>query len=1087
MKKYLSASILFLAVFSLLTVVAVAAANGNYNDVVYVNGTSGGGNGSSPDSAVTTIDTAYSLLNNHGGTIVVCGNTTISESYTFPAKSGTVWITGSYGGVNYEPTITLAGSKKMYLQFQSPVGISHLHFDGTNTAGCIEFFSGPSLTFGDGLSFTHNGGLIDTNPNGRIGVRIGNPASACENATFTMNSGRISYVQGGNNKQSVVNSTINFGGTAELALYLQGGGTNKNVTNSIINISGGTVPTLYANGYGTANLSTSVINLTGGNVGEIKDARPGSTGRVQNSVDINMACATDCVGNVLLSDENTIVGAKRLALMSGRQEELDWDFSKWDNVSVKDCTRVDLTVPYSAPSASLVIDEGSKLVLHSDSALPSTPAVLSGCIELYEAAPVVFLSGQGNDHNDGLSASAPVLTFETAAEKLQNRSGTIVICGNKTISSTYTFPSNDNKIVVTGKLGGTTYSSQLILAGTSKLYIQFLSDYEFRDIVINKINTGGCTELFSGSSLSFGDGVQVQVNGGAVGSNSVGVRLGRKDSYCAEASFTMRSGTVSYVMGGNNFYDVGSSTIRITGSSIVKDHVQGGGTGRNVAVSHIEFSGGETTSLYLNGYGAANLGESNVLIRGGSIKAIETQRTTGGVITGGVGVTFDGVTPCGVELSNESIRGSKMLTLSNMNGCVWNSGFQDWDSVAISNESTVYLRSAYGAPGNLYVDGTSSLVLNQANNSLIPAFLGGGTVRLGSLPQSGNTYEARMLVEAMRGTYGTGSRQGTAAYENYLLQFYDTGTCDIYDLSSSTPGTPTASIKLASYNTGTGPDGSSNGAYKNHANQAMFGNVKYDESDPFPLVYVLGGNSGDQDGDGYIGRCKVERITCRSGMWSSQLVQTIIYCDNGYSAPYDSLTGKFTYQDNPNAQFVNTNGYEKFGWGWPAFFVDSSPTAKTENKIYIFSARFRTTTAWEANNKRIYGISSYFEDNAYIITEFPLPALPASEADFGQTVTLYPTDILSQFSTDFDVYGTQGGTLYQGKIYYSFGFGGTELGRTDAVRVFDLAEQRISARIDLSDSAFYQDEPECCFIYGGDLGLSIINGKMYLIDYDETP
>ena len=58
---------------------------------------------------------------------------------------------------------------------------------------------------------------------------------------------------------------------------------------------------------------------------------------------------------------------------------------------------------------------------------------------------------------------------------------------------------------------------------------------------------------------------------------------------------------------------------------------------------------------------------------------------------------------------------------------------------------------------------------------------------------------------------------------------------------------------------------------------------------------------------------------------------------------------------------------------------------------------------------------------------------------------------------------TQGGTLYDGKIYYTYGFGGLEY--PNAIRVFDLAEKKIVAKIDLSDSIFSNEEIESCGVY----------------------
>lgn len=207
-----------------------------------------------------------------------------------------------------------------------------------------------------------------------------------------------------------------------------------------------------------------------------------------------------------------------------------------------------------------------------------------------------------------------------------------------------------------------------------------------------------------------------------------------------------------------------------------------------------------------------------------------------------------------------------------------------------------------------------------------------------------------------------------------------------------------------------------------------------------------------------------------------------ILFDNDYAAPF--MDGKFTYPSQEN--FNNPAGYQKVSWGWPAFFVDTDPTSTTRDRFYIYGARFRTTASFEAINKSTYGISNYYQDNAYIVTQFALPELPATEAEFGQTVTLYPTDIQDQFTTEYDVYVTQGGTMYQGRIYYSFGLGGKDATQKAAIRAIDIAEKEIIAKIDLSDSVFYAVEPESSSIYNGKLTLSMINCKVYEFEYIES-
>ena len=98
-------------------------------------------------------------------------------------------------------------------------------------------------------------------------------------------------------------------------------------------------------------------------------------------------------------------------------------------------------------------------------------------------------------------------------------------------------------------------------------------------------------------------------------------------------------------------------------------------------------------------------------------------------------------------------------------------------------------------------------------------------------------------------------------------------------------------------------------------------------------------------------------------------------------------------------------------------------------------------------------------------------------------VILTPNDIIGQFEAPFDVYSTQGGSMYNGRIYYSFGFGGSARGNADAIRIYDVSEAKQLKALDLSTTAFAAFEPECCCFYQGKLALSLQNRDIWIFDY----
>lgn len=280
------------------------------------------------------------------------------------------------------------------------------------------------------------------------------------------------------------------------------------------------------------------------------------------------------------------------------------------------------------------------------------------------------------------------------------------------------------------------------------------------------------------------------------------------------------------------------------------------------------------------------------------------------------------------------------------------------------------------------------------------------------------------------------SAQGMDIWQNRAYILYDTGCCGVYDVSAREPK-PISFFPLGSYNKGI-PDKN----YLNHANSCMFSKTHF-EGNPIPLMYVTIGSGIGKDEDGFFYRCAVESLTWTidaSGQERihAETVQTISYCP----AP------------------IKNNQFEQPAWGCPAFFVDSEADA-----LYIFSARYRT----------IWGHIPEGKKNAYIITKFALPSISA-----GGIVRLGPDDILDQFSVESDVMFTQGGALFDNKIYYTFGC--PERGYPIHILIFDLVKKCQIAQIDNLDAAFDHEEIECCAFYKDNLLCNTCDGSIFYLD-----
>ena len=726
-----------------------------------------------------------------------------------------------------------------------------------------------------------------------------------------------------------------------------------------------------------------------------------------------------------------------------------------------------------------------------------TALVVLAAIPALAADNIVYVSGTGSNTNSGLTPENPVKDLSTAVGLLPN-GGTIVLVGDvstegvSTNGNGYTLPApaNGGKITITGSCYGKDYGAALKIGINKKGIFEAVSPVEFKNITIRQGYSGACAEFYTGPSMKFGEGVVFLNAAGKVISDTVNgniaIRVGaynsKKAGTIASARLEMVTGTISYIQGGNNYTHVTDSTVILHEGVKLIHFLQCGGTNQSVGTAHVTINGARMPALYLNGYGSANMNTkveltANYADLGAVYDGRPGDAPVTGVIKGDVDVTLRGCKLSAIDMDyGIATTEGKTASLTIQDSVLRlseNSTFYDWDALTLHN-SDVYVSGAYAGPKTITTDANSVLHLYNGKNDATTLSQMTGNAQLSDVLSvvGSKTYQESLLM-SFSNESGQ-AVQGTAVHGNYAVQCFHTGVAYLFDM--------TTQERIAQFNLGS-YDADGNDA--NHANQAMFGATKFKESDPLPLLYVSIGNNGDRAADGFYGRCAVERIYQENGEWKAECVQIIVFNDNGYEFPKDS-GGRFTY--SAKGEWANTNGYQRPCWGWPASFVDSDPTADTAGKFYLHSARYRTKGAVEDSMIQSGDIESYAKDSAYIITEFDLPT-PPTEATYTGTaekIILTPESIVDQFEVEYDVYITQGGTMYQGRIYYPFGFGGSDPREKDALRVYDIAQEKIIAKIDFSDSAFKNQEPECCFIYNGKLGLSTQSKNYYLFDYIES-
>ena len=1120
---------------------------------------------------VADLGAAYTALSAQGGIIRLATDITVAlksdtEFYAWPnyvysgtAKTGPVTITSADPADPAVLTLQAKRTGRSVISVRQTTKFSNLELRAhKDSSGGIQIFAGPSLTFGNGLTCTTNNGAAITVAD-TLGIRLGdhNTDYANRDSKFYMYSGTVNFIQGGNDRAATKNSTIYVGKDATIVHVLQCGGTGKAVSSATVTVDGAAVNELYLNGHGAgATMGTVSLTVRNATVNSVKYHR--TTDAAATCTTANLVLDNSTVGTIAARDSRITTG--NITIKNYDYLTIGTELSGWNSVTL-DNAIVYVNVEFTG-NLAVVADADSKVLydtITNPNGLSNVTGVAtavfgsngeSSATPLEKRAEVYLDQSKGLILGDGSadgSAAKPVSSLADAYAILQDGAATIHLVGEYKITGApgiVVFPYHNGKVTIQG----TDAAASINFDTTDKTLVQFSSATELKDLQWRFAHRDGNMDIYSGPELSVQEGVSFHCDGhGGIGDNCIAIRGGyQKAAYQNEAVttndvvITVNSGTLSYVMGGNGVADIaGNATINIGGTAVITTRVMSAGANGNSIKGDvtINITGGEIKSagsgmgLVLIGHGTESKtctvdGDVTVNITGGKVSQIVSNRTSYEKLKGDLNVTIGSNAQVGnisfdkafVDETNgeteQNLIFGDNIGLMNFTGSFGNG----WDTITIGENNEFYCYQEYSSTAALTVKAGSTLYLSNATNTAVPPYtsLGSGEnagkVVLIDTPDHlhiGDTWSGEKLT-----VLSAGGMQGTAVYGDWLFQAADGGGVSVYNLSNDNPGgTRVATFRLASYNAGTLPDGVTENDYlqpadfKNHANQMVFGATKFDENDPFPLLYVTTGNSGGHDHTGaYIAKCAVERIKYdeTTNTWSAELVQMIEFNDmenipdeiiGGVDVnPYknqnlrkttaasefltnmrDPETGKFYYISGNG--YDASKGYQKIGWGWAASFVDSDPTAETAGKFYLYSARYRTYTACDGQNKTGYGngYTNYAEENAYIITEFDMPALPTSEDDpnYGGTVTLYPKDITDQFETAYKIGGTQGGTMYQGKIYYPYGFSASNNG----LQIFDIADKALTATYRLG--TLVPGEPEGCAVWNGTVLMSDGNKNIW--------
>lgn len=229
-----------------------------------------------------------------------------------------------------------------------------------------------------------------------------------------------------------------------------------------------------------------------------------------------------------------------------------------------------------------------------------------------------------------------------------------------------------------------------------------------------------------------------------------------------------------------------------------------------------------------------------------------------------------------------------------------------------------------------------------------------------------------------------------------------------------------------------------------HCNAVFFGKERFDPTDEFPLLYANVYNNYSKEEDRRLGQLCVYRLWREGDSFATSLIQLIqIGFTEDFPLWISVAKGEETRDVRPYGNFL------------------ADPE---KNVLYAFTMRDKDQS------------TRYFS--------FAMPSFRDGKADPETGVRqliLSKEMILDQFDTPYHKY-IQGGTLHNGLIYSTEGFGEKESSRS-AIRIIDPEKKCQLAHFDLCDAGI-PSEPEWMDFFQGNCLYSNAAGYIYKIDFE---
>lgn len=219
------------------------------------------GDGTCPDSPIGSLRTAYGLLGDHGGVIVICGRFQLTATFTEPEHSGTVIITQLYRGVDHSggEGFSTGGVSRSYL-LSGPTIFRDLKIATENSAGLFIVARYNPIEIGRGVECI---GFSGESASASLTVLGGHNRSA--GAEGTGNGGSCIVVKSGE------------------GIFIAGADRyiDEDVTRDVsIEIYGGNIGKIYGGSINGGSCKNVSVKLFGGRYLKLIDLGCGVSGRV---------------------------------------------------------------------------------------------------------------------------------------------------------------------------------------------------------------------------------------------------------------------------------------------------------------------------------------------------------------------------------------------------------------------------------------------------------------------------------------------------------------------------------------------------------------------------------------------------------------------------------------------------------------------------------------------------------------------------------------------------------------------------------------------------------------------------------------